>query len=204
MKERFSRGLLAVLLLALAAALTPATARGAIAPPWCGTAEPDAAASLPDGSQPTDPVGSFPHIPYYAIGCTLQAIAAERRPHDGRDDRPVRAGPSAVRRDDQCPRHTRAEEGLQALAEAPQARARRAGEGAEGARALPGRLQDPDLHPGRDSRERVRGRRRHVAAPQPDRDDAVRHRPAGRRDPRPRDPGREHRPEPGRPGPRAA
>ena len=77
MKERFSRGLLAVLLLALAAALTPATARGAIAPPWCGTPEPDAAASLPDGSQPTDPVGSFPHIPYYAIGCTLDAIAAE-------------------------------------------------------------------------------------------------------------------------------
>jgi hypothetical protein len=48
-----------------------------IAPPWCGTPEPDAAGSLPDGTQPTDPVGSFPHIPYYAIGCTLDAIKAQ-------------------------------------------------------------------------------------------------------------------------------
>ena len=48
-----------------------------IAPPWCGTPEPDAAENLPDGTDPTDPVGSFPHIPYYAIGCTLDAIAAE-------------------------------------------------------------------------------------------------------------------------------
>jgi Zinc carboxypeptidase len=29
------------------------------------------------GSNPSDPVGSFPHIPYYALGCTLEAIAAE-------------------------------------------------------------------------------------------------------------------------------
>jgi hypothetical protein len=49
----------------------------AIEPPWCGTPEPDAAGALPDGSNPTDPVGSFPHIPYYAIGCTLEAIQAE-------------------------------------------------------------------------------------------------------------------------------
>jgi Zinc carboxypeptidase len=48
-----------------------------IAPPWCGTPEPDAAGALPDGTQPTDPVGSFPHIPYYAIGCTLDAIKRE-------------------------------------------------------------------------------------------------------------------------------
>ena len=47
-----------------------------IEPPWCGTPEPDAAGALPDGSNPTDPVGSFPHIPYYAIGCTLDAIKA--------------------------------------------------------------------------------------------------------------------------------
>ena len=47
-----------------------------VAPPWCGVPVPDAAANLPDGSRPTDPVGSFPHIPYYAIGCTLDAIAA--------------------------------------------------------------------------------------------------------------------------------
>ena len=77
MRKHFSRGLLFALLLALAAALTPATGRAAIAPPWCGTPEPDAAANLPDGSQPTDPVGSFAHIPYYAIGCTLDSIAAE-------------------------------------------------------------------------------------------------------------------------------
>ena len=48
-----------------------------IAPPWCGTPEPDAAGALPDGSNPTDPPGSFAHIPYYAIGCTLDAIQAE-------------------------------------------------------------------------------------------------------------------------------
>ena len=54
------------------------TAGAAIAPPWCGTPMPDAAANLPDGSQPfpTHPNGSFPHIPYYAIGCTLDNIAA--------------------------------------------------------------------------------------------------------------------------------
>jgi hypothetical protein len=48
-----------------------------IEPPWCGTPEPDAAGALPDGSNASDPVGSFPHIPYYAIGCTLEAIKAE-------------------------------------------------------------------------------------------------------------------------------
>ncbi|MDA0140830.1 M14 family zinc carboxypeptidase [Solirubrobacter deserti] len=48
-----------------------------IAPPWCGTPEPDATAALPDGTGANDPVGSFPHIPYYAIGCTLQKIKAE-------------------------------------------------------------------------------------------------------------------------------
>ena len=48
-----------------------------IAPPWCGTPEQDAAGALPDGSNPGDPAGSFPHIPYYAIGCTLEAIKAE-------------------------------------------------------------------------------------------------------------------------------
>jgi hypothetical protein len=48
-----------------------------VAPPWCGTPTPDAAENLPDGTDPTDPAGSFPHIPYYAIGCTLEAIAAQ-------------------------------------------------------------------------------------------------------------------------------
>ena len=53
-----------------------------IAPPWCGTPEPDVAGALPDGSDPSHPPGSFPHIPYYAIGCTLDAIKKESR--DGR------------------------------------------------------------------------------------------------------------------------
>jgi hypothetical protein len=35
---------------------------------------PDAAENLPDGTDPADPPGSFPHIPYYAIGCTLEDI----------------------------------------------------------------------------------------------------------------------------------
>ncbi len=48
-----------------------------LTPPWCGTPIPDAAANLPNGSLPTDPVGSFPHIPWYAIGCTLDQIAAQ-------------------------------------------------------------------------------------------------------------------------------
>jgi Zinc carboxypeptidase len=45
-----------------------------LTPPWCGTPVPDAAGSLPDGSSPSHPAGSFPHIPYYAIGCTLDQI----------------------------------------------------------------------------------------------------------------------------------
>jgi hypothetical protein len=48
-----------------------------IAPPWCGTPENDLTAALPDGTDPSDPPGSFPHIPYYAIGCTLQRIDSE-------------------------------------------------------------------------------------------------------------------------------
>jgi hypothetical protein len=45
-----------------------------LTPPWCGTPVPDAAGNLPDGSSPSHPAGSFPHIPYYAIGCTLEQI----------------------------------------------------------------------------------------------------------------------------------
>ncbi len=48
-----------------------------LTPPWCGTPVPDAAENLPDGTDPTDPPGSFPHIPYYAIGCTLDQIEAD-------------------------------------------------------------------------------------------------------------------------------
>ena len=67
-------GLLGALVAAML--LTAGTAGAAIAPPWCGTPEPDAAGNLPDGTSPTHPNGSFPHIPYYAIGCTLDRIAA--------------------------------------------------------------------------------------------------------------------------------
>jgi hypothetical protein len=66
----------------LAAPLTPGgTAAAEIAPPWCGTPENDAAGNLPDGSSPAHPLGSFPHIPHYAVGCTLADIAARS---DGR------------------------------------------------------------------------------------------------------------------------
>ena len=57
-------------------AFAPGRAQAAIEPPWCGTPIPDGTAALPDGSSPTHPVGSFPHIPWYAIGCTLDDIAA--------------------------------------------------------------------------------------------------------------------------------
>jgi hypothetical protein len=73
MARWFSRSLLLGLLLL---ALAPVASAPAAEPPWCGTPETDAAANLPDGSQPSHPVGSFPHIPYYAIGCTLRDIQA--------------------------------------------------------------------------------------------------------------------------------
>jgi hypothetical protein len=53
------------------------TAVADIAPPWCGTPEPDAAENLPDGTEAGDPPGSYPHIPYYAIACTLERIQSE-------------------------------------------------------------------------------------------------------------------------------
>jgi hypothetical protein len=49
----------------------PSSAGAAIAPPWCGTPEPDA----------TEGLSGFPHNPYYAIGCTLERIQSES---DGR------------------------------------------------------------------------------------------------------------------------
>ena len=68
---------LAVSLAAIACLLLGAGGAGAaIAPPWCGTPMPDAAENLPDGTDPADPPGSFPHIPYYAIGCTLDDLAS--------------------------------------------------------------------------------------------------------------------------------
>jgi hypothetical protein len=58
------------LLLVLGVSLgTAGTGGAAIEPPWCGTPMPDAAESLPSA-----PPFNFPHIPYYAIGCTLERI----------------------------------------------------------------------------------------------------------------------------------
>ncbi len=78
MRRRFGlwRAVLVVALLVVP--LIGATpARADIAPPWCGTPIPDAAENLPDGTDPNDPPGAFPHIPYYAIGCTLERIESE-------------------------------------------------------------------------------------------------------------------------------
>ena len=78
MPGRFRR----LVLLALAALTVSlglvGNANAQLTPPWCGTPVPDAAENLPDGTEPTDPPGSFPHIPYYAIGCTLDQIAADQ------------------------------------------------------------------------------------------------------------------------------
>jgi murein tripeptide amidase MpaA len=71
-------GLWVAKVLALGAPVAIVTPAGAdIEPPWCGTPEPDAAENLPDGTDPGDPPGSFPHIPVYAIGCTLESIEAD-------------------------------------------------------------------------------------------------------------------------------
>jgi murein tripeptide amidase MpaA len=90
--RRFSRSFL---LLLLVLAVGPVSGAAAAAPPWCGTPEPDAAAALPDGSGPNDPVGSLPHIPYYAVGCTLRDIQSRS---DGRMQLEV-IGKSALGRD---------------------------------------------------------------------------------------------------------
>ena len=65
-------GLCAVLLAA-------PSASAAIEPPWCGTPEQDLVAEV-QSAQPS----SFPHIPYYAIGCTLERIQSQSP--DGRMD----------------------------------------------------------------------------------------------------------------------
>ncbi len=93
--QRISLWISLLAALVLAASLGAAPASAEIAPPWCGTPEPDAAENLPDGTDPTDPPGSFPHIPYYAIGCTLESIAEQS---DGRMTVEV-VGQSATGRD---------------------------------------------------------------------------------------------------------
>ena len=65
-RVRLSSLLLLTLVAALLGFARPAAAE--IAPPWCGTPEPDAAEALPSTGT------SFPHIPVYAIGCTLADI----------------------------------------------------------------------------------------------------------------------------------
>ena len=80
----------ATVLLFAGLTFSAAPAAAEIGPPWCGTPEPDAAAALP-----SDPPLDFPHIPYYAIGCTLEQIQAES---DGRMSIDV-IGPSANGRD---------------------------------------------------------------------------------------------------------
>jgi hypothetical protein len=73
----------------------PLTSSALIAPPWCGTPIPDGTGSLPDGSDPSHPVGSFPHIPWYAFACTLADIQARS---NGRMEVEV-LGQSALGRD---------------------------------------------------------------------------------------------------------
>jgi Zinc carboxypeptidase len=90
------RACLAVSVVAIVCLLLGATsANAAIEPPWCGTPMPDAAENLPDGTDPADPPGSFPHIPYYAIGCTLEDIESRS---NGRVEVEV-IGQSALGRD---------------------------------------------------------------------------------------------------------
>jgi hypothetical protein len=65
--------IISTLAIALAA---PSPATAGLEPPWCGSPFPDAAGNLPDGTHAGDPAGSFPHIPYAAIRCTLEEIVA--------------------------------------------------------------------------------------------------------------------------------
>lgn len=90
MRRRLVSVLSATVLLLAGLTLSAAPAAAQIEPPWCGTPEPDAAEALP-----SDPPLNFPHIPYYAIGCTLEEIQAES---DGRMSIDV-IGPSATGRD---------------------------------------------------------------------------------------------------------
>lgn len=69
-------GTVLLVVLALLVTLAPAGASADLAPPWCGDPVADAAANLPDGTLAGQPAGSFPHIPYYAIRCTLEDIVA--------------------------------------------------------------------------------------------------------------------------------
>ena len=73
-------------------------AGAAIAPPWCGTPEPDAAGNLPD-DLPTAPDPELPAHPLLRDRVhARQHRRCERRPHDGRALRQVRSRPRQVPR----------------------------------------------------------------------------------------------------------
>jgi Zinc carboxypeptidase len=74
---RLTRWAAPVFALAAVSLTSAGTAAAEIGPPWCGDPQPDAAGNLPDGTNPTDSVGSFPHIPYYGIKCTLDDIESQ-------------------------------------------------------------------------------------------------------------------------------
>jgi Zinc carboxypeptidase len=75
MRRRFASVLTVTVLLLAGLTLSAGPATAQIEPPWCGTSEPDAAEALPS-TPPLD----FPHIPYYAIECTLERIQSESDP----------------------------------------------------------------------------------------------------------------------------
>jgi hypothetical protein len=160
------------------------------------------AGALPDGTNPTDPVGSFPHIPYYAIGCTLDAIQAESL--DGRMSVEV-FGHSAGGR----PMYLVT---INQLATNDQRKAFQNWQKLRGD-ALDDRRRPRDASPssGNDFKVPIfiqsaihgneyEGVDATMPPHQPTRDDAVRHRSLGRQRPRPRDRRRQHRPKSGRPG----
>ncbi len=98
MRRRIGSWLTLSLVLAVIASLAGAGGASAdIAPPWCGTPEPDSAEQLP-------PEDSFPHIPYYAIGCTLEDIQDRSNGRMSLEvDRPVVDRQGHVRRRHQQP-----------------------------------------------------------------------------------------------------
>jgi hypothetical protein len=73
LNARFRKSALLALAVVTSALLSAGSAGAqTFGPPWCGTPEPDATAESIVSTGPS----SFPHIPYYAIGCTLDGIEA--------------------------------------------------------------------------------------------------------------------------------
>ena len=167
------------------------------APPWCGTSEPDAAGALPDGTQAGHPAGSFPHIPTYAIGCTLDRHRrGVERADEGRSRGPVGPGPAAAPGHDRRARDGGAADRLGQLQGDPGDAAERSGGFAGQAGGRRERRQGARAVPGLDPWQRVPGHRRGHRAARAARDDAARHGPGRGPDPRPHDRrgAREHQP----------